>query len=162
MSRLDSFIRRLEAQRACLELGARRIASLPGPVLELGLGHGRTYDHLRQVLPTREIYVFERALAADLTVVPQEPYLILGDIHQTLPRAAERFAGEIPLIHADIGTGDSQRNARMAGFISALLPRFLCPGGLVIADQDMRFEGALPVALPDGIVAGRYHLYRAT
>ncbi len=64
MSRLDSFIRRLEAQRRCLEMGARHIAALPGPVLELGLGHGRTYDHLRQILPAREIYVFERALAA--------------------------------------------------------------------------------------------------
>ncbi|MGH6887075.1 MAG: class I SAM-dependent methyltransferase, partial [Geminicoccales bacterium] len=49
MSRLDSFIRRLEAQRACLDLAAARIADLPGPVLELGLGNGRTYDHLREL-----------------------------------------------------------------------------------------------------------------
>ena len=51
MSRLDSFIRRLEAQRACLALAAGRIGGLPGPVLELGLGNGRTYDHLRELLP---------------------------------------------------------------------------------------------------------------
>ena len=58
MSRLDSFIRRLEAQRACLEYAAGQIRDLPGPVLELGLGNGRTYDHLRELLPEREIFVF--------------------------------------------------------------------------------------------------------
>ena len=53
VSRLDSFIRRLQAQRACLEVAIARIADLPGPVLEFGLGNGRTYDHLRELLPTR-------------------------------------------------------------------------------------------------------------
>jgi hypothetical protein len=36
MSRLDSFIRRLEAQRACLNLAATLIDGLDGAVLELG------------------------------------------------------------------------------------------------------------------------------
>ncbi len=60
MSRLDSFIRRLKAQRACLGLAAELIRDVPGPLLELGLGNGRTYDHLREIMPGREIYVFER------------------------------------------------------------------------------------------------------
>ena len=64
MSRLDSFIRRLEAQRACLDLAARRSPICRGPVLELGLGNGRTYDHLRELLPLREIFVFERDVRA--------------------------------------------------------------------------------------------------
>ncbi|HTY69417.1 MAG TPA: class I SAM-dependent methyltransferase, partial [Alphaproteobacteria bacterium] len=38
MSRLDSFIRRLQAQRACLDWAIQAIRSLPGPVLEIGLG----------------------------------------------------------------------------------------------------------------------------
>ena len=48
MSRLDSFIRRLEAQRAASTTRSphRRRAR---PVLELGLGNGRTYDHLREL-----------------------------------------------------------------------------------------------------------------
>jgi hypothetical protein len=54
MSRLDSFIRRLEAQRACLGYAAAQIRAIAGPVLELGLGNGRTYDHLRELLPERE------------------------------------------------------------------------------------------------------------
>src|SRR6202022_2543720 len=47
VSRLDSFIRRLKAQRACLDLAAGLVRGLDGEILELGLGNGRTYDHLR-------------------------------------------------------------------------------------------------------------------
>jgi len=53
VSRLDSFIRRLEAQRACLDHAAGLIGGLDGVVLELGLGNGRTYDHLRSLFPSR-------------------------------------------------------------------------------------------------------------
>ncbi|MDX1738439.1 MAG: class I SAM-dependent methyltransferase, partial [Alphaproteobacteria bacterium] len=60
MSRLDSVIRRLEAQRACLNSAAELVGARVGHVLELGLGNGRTYDHLREILPDREIFVFER------------------------------------------------------------------------------------------------------
>ena len=49
------------AQRECLNWAAEAVAGVAGPVLELGLGNGRTYDHLRERLPEREIYVFERA-----------------------------------------------------------------------------------------------------
>jgi len=61
LSRLDSFIRRLTAQREALAYATQQIAALPGPVIELGLGHGRTFDHLKMLLPNREIFVFERA-----------------------------------------------------------------------------------------------------
>ncbi len=161
MSRLDSFIRRLEAQRRCLDLAARVISDLPGPVLELGLGHGRTYDHLRTILPDREIFVFERRVDPAVTVNPGAGFLILGDIHQTLPRAVERFAGRIPLVHADIGTGNSAENARIASFIKGFLPTLLVSGGLVIADQDLGFDGARPLDPPPGVKPGRYHLYRS-
>ena len=51
MSRLDSFIRRMQAQRDCLNAAARMIADVPGSVFDLGLGNGRTFDHLRETLP---------------------------------------------------------------------------------------------------------------
>ena len=93
MSRLDSFIRRLEAQRACLEYAAGQIRDLPGPVLELGLGNGRTYDHLRELLPEREIFVFERAVNAHPDCIPDPAHLILGDVRATLPQARARLPG---------------------------------------------------------------------
>ena len=60
MSRLDSAIRRLMAQKMALAWATDQVVGRPGPVLELGLGNGRTYDHLREILgSTREIFVFE-------------------------------------------------------------------------------------------------------
>src|SRR5215211_6470077 len=91
MSRLDSFIRRLEAQRACLDHAVQLIAGMPGHALELGLGNGRTYDHLRSRLTGRDIYVFDRRVAAHPDCVPPADRLFLGDFLDTLPLAARRL-----------------------------------------------------------------------
>jgi len=160
VSRLDSFIRRLEAQRACLEHAVELVRDLPGPVLELGLGNGRTYDHLRQLCPEREIHVFERQVAAHPDCVPDAARLFLGEIHETLPRALETFAGRVPLIHTDMGSGDAESNKRIAAFIAEHLPRLLTAGGVVIADQDVGFAGAEALEPPVGVKPGRYFLYR--
>ena len=72
MSRLDSFIRRVTAQRDCLNAAAVLVRDLPGPVLEFGLGNGRTYDHLRSLLPDRQIFVFERQVAAHPDCIPPD------------------------------------------------------------------------------------------
>ena len=160
MSRLDSFIRRLQAQRACIDAAAEAIAGLEGPVFELGLGNGRTYDHLRDRLPDREIFVFERQIAAHPACVPDEEHLFLGDIHETLPAALPRFEGRVALIHSDIGTGDAAANAAIAAFLCEYLIRVLRPGGLVIADQPMTLADAEPLALPEGVKPGRYFIHR--
>ena len=57
MSRLESFIRRVTAQRDCLNMAKELVVDVPGPILELGLGNGRTYDHLRELFPDREIFM---------------------------------------------------------------------------------------------------------
>lgn len=160
MSRLDSFIRRLEAQRACIDAAAGMIASLNGPVFELGLGNGRTYDHLRERLKGREIFVFERCLAAHPACLPDAAHLILGDIHETLPAAVKRFAGTVALIHSDIGTGDAAANASLAAFLSGYLAAFLMPGGLILSDQPMTHEAIDPLPPPPGVTPDRYFLYR--
>ena len=161
MSRLDSVIRRLQAQRACLQHAAEMIRGLPGPVLELGLGNGRTYDHLRQTLPDREIFVFEREVAADPDCVPDAAHLLLGDIHETLPTAAARFGPNVALIHCDLGTGDAELNGRLTAFVAARLPGLLRPGGVVISDQDVNLAGAEALPLPEGVMPGRYFMCRA-
>jgi SAM-dependent methyltransferase len=161
MSRLDSVIRRLRAQRACLQRAAAMIRDLPGPVLELGLGNGRTYDHLRETLPDREIFVFEREVAADPDCVPDAAHLLLGDIHETLPAAVARIGPNVALIHSDLGTGDAELNSRLAAFVAAHLPRLLRPGGVVISDQDLNLEGAEALPLPEGVQPGRYFMCQA-
>ena len=160
MSRLDSFIRRLEAQRACLERAVALVDGLPGPVLELGLGNGRTYDHLRQLCPAREIFVFDRQVAAHPDCIPDPAHLLLGDIRETLPQAVARFGRSVALVHSDMGTGDAVGNARVAKFIAGLLPKLVLPDGVVISDQPQSLEGAEALNLPEGVSPGRYFLYR--
>ncbi len=160
MSRLDRTIERLKAQRACLNLAAQRIGALPGPVFELGLGSGRTYDHLCELLPQREIFVFERRVEAHPDCIPDATHLFLGDIRVTLPAAVSRFGRVVPLIHADIGSADRAANARLATFLASQLPGLLVPGGLVIANrQEVGFAGTEPVALPTGVEPGHCFMF---
>ncbi len=160
MSRLDSFIRRLEAQRACLERAVALVRDLNGPICELGLGNGRTYDHLRQLCPDRQIFVFERQVAAHPDCVPDPAFLLLGDIHETLPRMVARFGRTVPMVHSDMGTGDTASNAGLAAFISGQLSRLLMAGGVVISDQALDLAGAEALEVPAGVSPGRYFLYR--
>ena len=159
MSRLDTFIQRLEAQRACLGLASELVTSVPGPVLELGLGNGRTYDHLRSLFPEREIFVFERQPAAHPACMPDPEHLIVGDLRETLPGALRLLPGPAALAHSDIGTADAERNARLAAWLAAALPPLLHAGGLVASDQRLDDPRLEPLPLPTGLSVGRYFLY---
>ena len=160
MSRLDSFIRRLEAQRACLNHAAGLIAALDGAVLELGLGNGRTYDHLRSLFPSRDIYVCERQVAAHPDCVPPPERLILGDMRETLPAAHTRLGGMIALAHLDVGTGDAAANRILAAELMPLVLPLLCAGAILVSDPPLDSADLEMLPLPDGIAPGRYHLYR--
>lgn len=164
MSRLDSAIRRLKAQRSCLDAAVTliRAENVKGPVLELGLGNGRTYDHIRELLPDREIFVFERKVAAHPDCIPDQEHLFLGDIFETLPLALARFEGQAALVHADIGSGDEDANARLAADLAPYLGRLLATGGLLVSDQNIPITGASDLPLPESVHPGRYHMQRVT
>lgn len=161
MSRLDSFIRRLEAQRACLNHAAALVAARPGPVMEVGLGNGRTYDHLRQLFPARTIYVVERDLNPHPLARPPEDLLLLGDLAQVLPTALARMGEPAVLVHADIGTGDAAVNAATAAKLAQHVPAVIAADGILLCDQRIDAAWALPLPLPAGVEPGRYHLYQA-
>ena len=160
MSRLDSFIRRLEAQRACLDHAAALIRGLDGVVLELGLGNGRTYDHLRALFPDRAIHVCERRVAAHPDCVPPPEMLILGDLRETLPAARARLGGRVALAHLDVGTGDAAANKALATELTPLVVPLLCTGAVVASDPPLADPALATLPLPDGVAPGRYHLYR--
>lgn len=160
MSRLDSFIRRLEAQRACLGRAAALIGELDGFVLELGLGNGRTYDHLRELFPEREIFVCERRVAAHPDCVPPPDRLILGDMRETLPAARDRLAARVALAHFDVGTGDAAANLVLAAELAPLVVPLLRVGGVLVSDPEIASSTLEPLPLPEGVAEGRYHLYR--
>ena len=159
-TRLDSAIRRLEAQRACLDWAIGEIAGVPGVVLELGLGNGRSFDHLRAHLPDRDIYVFERNPAAHPACAPAVDRLIIGTLEETLPAARQRFLGKVALLHSDIGTGDEDRNRRFADWLGPQVIALLAPGAIVASDQKLDALQHLAAPLPAGVDEGRYYLYR--
>ena len=160
MSRLDSFIRRLEAQRACLDLAARLIAELEGDVLELGLGNGRTYDHLRWLFPDRKIYVCERSVAAHPDCVPPPELLILGDMRSTLQTAHALLGGRIALAHLDPATGDVAASRALAAELAPLIMALLRSGGILVSEPAIVRDELSPVPLPESVAPGRYNLYR--
>ena len=160
MSRLDSAIRRLTAQKLALEWAARAIAGRPGPVLELGLGNGRTYDHIRALLPDRDIFVFDRQIAAHPDCIPDDEHLFLGDIRETLPRALARLDPTVVLAHLDVGNGHKSESIALAALMVPLLAPLLVQGAVVVSDQQMPMPGAVPLPVPDGIQDGRIWLQR--
>jgi hypothetical protein len=160
VSRLDSFIRRLEAQRACLDRAAEMVRGLAGEVLEMGLGNGRTYDHLRQLFPDRPIHVCERRLAAHPACLPPAELLILGDMRDTLPALAARLAGRMALAHFDAGSGEEAENRAQAALLGPLFAPLLRTGGVLVSDPPFALDGFAALALPEGVAPGRYHMYR--
>ena len=161
LTRLDKAIRRLQAQRTCLDWAVGEIAGIPGVVLELGLGNGRSFDHLRARLPGRDIYVFERNPAAHPASTPPADRLIVGNLEDTLPAATTRFAGNAAFIHSDIGTGDDDRNRRFAEWLGPHILPLLAPGAIVASDQMLPALADLNIPPPEGVSEDRYYLYRA-
>lgn len=159
MSRLDSFIRRLEAQRHCLGEAAARAQAIPGIVLELGLGNGRTYDHLREICAGREIYVFDRQVAAHPDCIPPADHLFLGDFTDTLPAALARLGHQsAAFIHVDLGSGDAAASQALASAIAPQVSALMASGGILVSDQPMPAPGLGALPLPDGVKPGRYFM----
>jgi S-adenosyl-L-methionine methyltransferase len=160
VSRLDSFIRRLEAQRACLDLAAHLVRELDGDVLELGLGNGRTYDHLRQLFPDRKIYVCERRLAPHPDCVPPAEFLLLGDMRDTLKVARELLGRRVALAHLDPATGDGTASRALAAELAPLILPLLCPGGVLVSEPAIACDQLSLIPLPESVAPGRYNLYQ--
>ncbi len=157
MSRLDSFIRRMTAQRDVLNHVAGRLELAPGDVFELGLGNGRTYSHLQALFPDRRIQVFDRALAAHPDSVPPEGDLVLGEIRQTTLRF-EGTGGA--LVHADIGTGIDGADSETLAWLPARIAAILAPGGVAASGLLLDHPALQPLPLPATVDEGRYFLYR--
>lgn len=161
MSRLDSAIRRLQAQKAALEDAARRVEGVAGHALEIGLGNGRTYDHLRLILPGRRIVVFDRQVAAHPDCVPPDEDLYLGDLFDTLPRALDDLGNGAALAHLDIGTGDKAKSVALAARAAPMIAGLLAHGAVLVSDQPIEgLPGLQPLPLPEGVEEGRIHMLR--
>lgn len=157
MTRLDNFISRMTAQRDILNQVCAEVAKIEGPVIELGLGNGRTFHHLRERLPGRRIVVFDRALGAHASSIPEAENLVLGEIRET----AERFIGiDAVLVHADIGTGYEDRDAVTSTWLPDLIARLLRVGGIAVSGTPLDHPQLQRLAPPPSVPADRYFISR--
>lgn len=157
-SRLDSVIRRLSAQRDGLAWASAEIAAIKGDVLEIGLGNGRSYDHLRHLMPERRIWVIDRQLACHPACVPPKADFLQGDADAMLSELAQRKA-PIALAHYDLGTGHDARDHEIAAALSKLIAPLMVSGGVILSDQPLIGFEQLPE--PADIPEGRYMFYRS-
>lgn len=159
MSRLDSFIRRLTAQREILNWAIAKVRDRRDLVLEIGLGNGRTYDHLRLGLGDDRIYAFDRANNANPRSFPPDDRLVLGEFADTLPAFAARHPQAAGLVHSDVGLGDLEANARQVVNMANWLPPLLASGGMLLSDQQLSHPALILQPMPVQIPAERYFLY---
>ena len=158
--RLSRMIERLLAQRACLDHAAAEIAGVPGVILEIGLGKGRTYDRLRHLMPRREIFAFDRLVHCPRDLRPDGAHLFLGDFRETLEIARRRLGARAALAHADVGSEDRAADARLAAEIAPLIDRLLVAEGLVLSDRAMPLDAWEPRPPPPGAGGWPCFLYR--
>lgn len=163
-TRLERFIARVVGQRTCIDAAAAATQSLPGSVWEVGLGNGRTYDHLRDRFAGRDIVVFDRQVAAHPDCIPPDKLLRLGDFRDTLPVEAARTAGAVVMIHADVGNGDVQASRALGRWLAPLFVQALASGGYLVGDQPMPAPELEPITLAmlgaADLPADTYFVYR--
>ncbi len=161
MSRLDMFIDRMDAQRRLLNDAVEAVRDVPGPVFELGLGNGRTYDHLRELFPDRDIFVFERKVASHPSCVPPDSHLFLGEITDTLTEAKKRFGNQVALLHVDVGGHNVEKNTAFSRLLAPMLEPLMVKNGIVIASEPMYVDAWEILGLPESVNPHWGHLYKA-
>ena len=158
MSRLDSMLRRLTAQRDGLNWAAEQITDQTGDVLDMGLGNGRTYDHLREVLSDRRVWVIDRILQCHPSCVPPEQNFLQGEAEPMLERLANE-GHKIALAHYDFGFGVKEKDVAEAAKLSPAIASVMAPGGVIVSGQPL--VGFEQLQAPDSIPPERYLFYRA-
>jgi len=157
MSRLDQFIARMIAQRSILNHIAADRPLGPGAILEVGLGNGRTYSHLRELFPDRSIVAFDRALNAHKGSHPDPEDMVLGEIRET----AQLFVGQgAALVNVDIGTGYPDKDAITLTWLPDLVAGLLAPGACAVSGLPLEHPALAPLPLPEDVPLARSFLYQ--
>ena len=158
MSRLESMRRRLTAQIDGINWAADLIKGIPGDVLEMGLGNGRTYDHLRQEIPGRRIWVIDRVLNAHPSCIPPAADFLQGEANDMLTRLAQSNH-KMAMAHYDFGHGVKEKDVAEGAALSPFIAAVMAPGGLVLSQQPL--IGFQQIKGPDTIDPERYLFYRS-
>ncbi len=163
-TRLERFISRVVGQRACIDAAAAATKQVAGAVWEVGLGNGRTYDHLRDRFAGRDVVVFDRQVASHPDCIPPENMVRLGDFHDTVAAESARSAGQVAMIHADVGSGDVNASRALGRWLTPHFVIALAAGAYLVGDQPMDDATLEPIALDlvgaGDLPADAYFVYR--
>lgn len=158
MSRLDSMLRRFTAQRDGLNWAAEKVADLKGDALDMGLGNGRTYDHIREIMPDRRIWVMDRILQCHHSCVPPKQDFLQGEAEESLAKLTDMGA-KIVLSHYDFGFGVKEKDVEEAARFSPLIAKVMAKGGIIVSGQPL--VGFTAMQGPEHIAPDRYYFYQA-
>ncbi len=157
MSRLDSMLRRFTAQRDGLNWAASLIEGMEGDALDMGLGNGRTYDHMREIMPERRLWVMDRILQCHPSCVPPEDDFLQGEAEDGLTRLKE-LGAKIMISHYDFGFGVKEKDVEEAARFSPLIAEVMGQNGVIVSGQPL--VGLEAIQGPDHIAPDRYYFYR--
>ena len=156
MSRLESFRRRLSAQIDGINWAIEQTRDVQGDILEMGLGNGRTYDHLREYAQ-RRIWVIDRVLQCHPSCVPPAADFMQGEADDMLGVLAKNET-KMALAHYDFGFGVKEKDVEEGARLSPLIAAVMVSGGLVVSQQPL--VGFTQIWGPDSIDRERYLFYR--
>ena len=158
MSRLESMMRRLAAQKTGLEWCVEQIKSITGDFVEIGLGNGRSYDHLREIAPDKKIWVLDRILQCHPSCVPPKDSFLQGEANEVMTQMKSDNIG-ISLAHYDFGIGVKDKDEAEAAALSPLIKDIMVKDGLLMSCQPL--VGFTQIEGPAEIPTGRYYFYKA-
>jgi hypothetical protein len=154
---LERTLYRLRAQYATLALAVDRLPVKNGIVWEIGLGKGRSYDHLRRLLPEADIFAFDREVVSVPDCTPPADRLIVGELSETLPQMAARHENAVTLVHVDVGPEPLRSSTREA--LERAIARVLAPGGFAASGSPLSLPDSVASPLEAGAIAGGYILW---
>ena len=157
MSRLESMRRRLTAQIDGLNWAIEQVSDIQGDILDLGLGNGRTYDHLREYGGGRRIWVIDRILKCHPSCVPPEEDFLEGEAEPMLDRLAQTGPC-VALAHYDFGRGIKEEDVAEGAKLSPFIAKVMVPGGLIVSQQPL--TGFTQITGPITIDPERYLFYK--
>jgi len=135
MSRLEDLIHRFTVQKSHLDRAIALCKDIEGLVIEVGLGSGRSFDHLREKLNNNPIFTFDYRVETHPGCAPREEQCILGDIEETLPKFSNSRSGQAALIHMDIGTKKYDEDIVLYQKLTPAIIKLMAPKALLVSDR---------------------------
>ena len=148
-------MRRLAAQRDGLEWATERTKNMTGDALDMGLGNGRTYDHMREI-SDRHIWVIGRVLQCHPSGIPPKADFLEGEAEAMLDKMAADGT-QIVLAHYDFGFGVKEKDVAEAVRLSPAIARIMAPGGIIVSGQPL--VGFTALDGPSTVAKDRYQFY---